>query len=474
MEQSPQDIIAITTNDNDEDRYVRVIIKCFITERLERISLSSLPSYFKKYYGRHPKIDSKLSTMLQKPLFQKVCRIKKTGATWVEKSQLILSVLARKSDADPKEFNQNSINNANTVNNINQQESSKNPFALLAKREMSACDQNDESRFGQLVSEELNCGICFDLLKEAVESDCCRNLFCWPCIEQNGRKCPNCRKLVEWTANEPIRRMVAKKPIQCDYKGCKAWSTVGDIEQHWIKCEFNPVNTMTACQKCQRQIMRRLMEEHLDNTCEMNKAHCQNCDVTLPRKDLLKHETEDCEFRRVACSHGCGEHMIYCDRSYHNKTCTHLPINCTNQKCRQIIQRRHLSTHLQVCEYTMIARPNQERGCQVTYEGSALATMNNCLRMCRSHCIVDCSYGCNKEMQKRQIENYDCDHLHEECPMCEEVKRLHLQAHIKKFFAKTSKAKGSALQQLQDGKYLNLFFGSFTEFMFGDRNASRG
>lgn len=187
------------------------------------------------------------------------------------------------------------MNNGNNTNIL--KVSSQNPFAILAQKEIEGSDKNDEARFGRVTLEELNCGICFELLREAVEGNCCRNLFCLPCIELNGRKCPNCRKLVEWAANEPIRRLIAKKPVQCEYEECKAWSTVGEIEQHRIKCEFNPENLFVGCQKCHQRIMRRLLEEHLGNTCEMNEIPCGSCGAMIVRKELADHEAGVCEYR---------------------------------------------------------------------------------------------------------------------------------------------------------------------------------
>ncbi len=75
------------------------------------------------------------------------------------------------------------------------------------------------------------------------------------------------------------------------------WSTVSEIEQHRVKCEFNPTSLLVSCQKCQQRIMRNLMEEHLANTCELNDVLCHDCGLMIVRKDLVEHEAQLCDFR---------------------------------------------------------------------------------------------------------------------------------------------------------------------------------
>eukprot|EP00029_Vermamoeba_vermiformis_P011760 TRINITY_DN6562_c0_g1_i1.p1 TRINITY_DN6562_c0_g1~~TRINITY_DN6562_c0_g1_i1.p1 ORF type:complete len:547 (+),score=77.91 TRINITY_DN6562_c0_g1_i1:31-1671(+) len=247
---------------NDEERYWRIIVNCFLVDGLEQVLLEALPVLFKHYYGRFATFNNgELSALLQESEFKAICRTKIIqSAVWIQPSDFLQRVINNSFDLKEPTHPVSTANNDDDdyISNKN------NPFIQLAQKEKE--EQHYEARFGKLTLEEFSCGICFELLKEAVEGNCCKNLFCMPCIEQYGRKCPNCRRVVEWTANEPIRRLINKKPIKCDYDDCNIWSTVGEIDHHRINCEFNPQNKLISAKEDEielRKTYERLRLEHL-------------------------------------------------------------------------------------------------------------------------------------------------------------------------------------------------------------------
>lgn len=452
---------------SEEEKYWRVTVNCFLVDGFEQIQLGMLPGYFKQYYGRAPAYDGiffhsfgvnknylthysgKLSTLLQEPEFKAICLIKKYNTTlWLEPSSFLLRVItAQLTPIDTKEF-KNGVNSNNNSNNNNTNElkvSIQNPFAELAQKEVEGSEQNDEARFGRVALEELNCGVCFELLQDAVEASCCSTLFCLPCIERNARKCPNCRKLAEWAVNQPIRRLIAKKPARCTYEECNAWSTLGEIEQHLIKCEFNPNNALVACQHCLQQMARYLLDKHVNETCLMTKAPCRSCGWVVLRQDLPRHEEQICELRsvtfpktfqltelhrRVACPYNCGTHMTFKEyNEQHYSKCDYVPVKCSNQRCNLQVQKRLLRGHLQVCEFSKISCPHSVRGCKAQFTKANKAFSDKHAGECRFK-LVRCPWGCNQEMLKRNAKKHECDYMPEECEFChQEYRIMDLDSH---------------------------------------------
>jgi len=88
--------------------------------------------------------------------------------------------------------------------------------------------------------ELLECPICCDFLKEAVETPCCHNLFCKECLTDWGDanpSCPGCRARLtanNCTTNIPIQRFVDGMAVDCPFRlqGCPDRPARTDLEKH--------------------------------------------------------------------------------------------------------------------------------------------------------------------------------------------------------------------------------------------------
>jgi regulator of replication initiation timing len=117
----------------------------------------------------------------------------------------------------------------------------------------------DKSRFVTLTDEEyedIKCGICLGVFNNPLVTQCCRQSFCFDCINQwikNSKTCPNCRKgLTKIKLIPPPRfssNFIEKLDIYCDYKemGCNQGLKLGQLGQHLKSCAFNPINKCSVC-----------------------------------------------------------------------------------------------------------------------------------------------------------------------------------------------------------------------------------
>jgi hypothetical protein len=93
----------------------------------------------------------------------------------------------------------------------------------------------------------LECPICLELAKNAVECEACNNLMCEQCVKDLKKKeCPACRKQ-NFTVKPSVlaRRMIGSMPQVCPNE-CGTTSTIGNMSDHLKKCP----NRVLQCAKC--------------------------------------------------------------------------------------------------------------------------------------------------------------------------------------------------------------------------------
>ncbi len=97
------------------------------------------------------------------------------------------------------------------------------------------------------------------------------------------------------------------------------------------------------------------------------------------RKDLDNHVTKECPNRDHECTHGedgdkCGEKGThYYITQVHDKICQKI-LHCTNAGCPIIMQRQHISQHVESkCEYTVIACKHKSIGCETELKRKDMA-----------------------------------------------------------------------------------------------------
>ena len=119
--------------------------------------------------------------------------------------------------------------------------------------------------FFRLIEEHCYCPICIKIAENAVESECCGNIFCLLCTKKLNN-CPICRKENLKTHQSLMMRKIIKSiPIKCIYD-CGYINTIDLMDQHYLLCQ----NRLFNCK-------------------------IQNCNKYFKKDDFIKHISKDHE-----------------------------------------------------------------------------------------------------------------------------------------------------------------------------------
>ena len=212
-----------------------------------------------------------------------------------------------------------------------------------------------DSLFIETLSERFVCPICHLVLKDPKLTECGHH-FCTGCLTINctgGRafSCPVCRTKIDSSKvypNNALKREILDLKITCDQQGCKWTGELRNEEDHEEECQ----HVYKACKnECGQLVMRKDMEDHVDNQCPKRSVCCEHCDLELKLVELQDHY-EMCEMYPVECVYDCGEilarHQIdsHIDRQ---GTCPNALLDCDfkNSGCQFQGKRSDLLKHIE-------------------------------------------------------------------------------------------------------------------------------
>ncbi len=133
-------------------------------------------------------------------------------------------------------------------------------------------------------------------------------------------------------------------------RSCKWTGTVATIEKHLTTCKF----ALLPCpKKCK------------DSRSKINQ---------FMRKNLSEHLTTACPNRHYKCAY-CGEEGTYATIiQVHDEICQKKLLRCTSTGCLRIVQRQHISQHVESeCEHTVIACKHKSIGCETEMKRKDMA-----------------------------------------------------------------------------------------------------
>ena len=117
----------------------------------------------------------------------------------------------------------------------------------------------DRNRIVDISNEELNeftCSICCEIFVNPVFTQCCRQTYCFDCINkwvEENNTCPNDRKSLRSRSLSPAPRvfinLLNNLKVKCNFNsnGCQVISRLEDLAKHSSKCNFKP---QIICQTC--------------------------------------------------------------------------------------------------------------------------------------------------------------------------------------------------------------------------------
>lgn len=159
------------------------------------------------------------------------------------------------------------------------------------------------------------CSICTGVVNKPYDLPC-GHLFCSGCLDEamiRSRKCPQCRLAIPIQLNlsNSIRKLINGWSIQCGYSsvGCSWNDSIGFEERNLIEhnkvCGFQ----LKSCEKCERKLPLRFMNEHEQNECAERPFKCDTCKEIMPFKSKENHITASLIYpciNVIKCPNGCS------------------------------------------------------------------------------------------------------------------------------------------------------------------------
>ena len=186
------------------------------------------------------------------------------------------------------------------------------------------------------LSERLICPIC-QLALKAPQLTKCGHHFCktclYECLSRRGvHYCPTCRRKLkrsEIFPNNALKREILDLNIKCDQlkKGCQWMGELRSREDHDEEC---PYVDEKCSNECGDIVIRRAMENHLQEQCPRRMTRCEHCDLRMEWNEL-EHHYEKCPNYPVECRYNCGETLLrhkMAEHVGHQGTCPKSILDC--------------------------------------------------------------------------------------------------------------------------------------------------
>ena len=152
----------------------------------------------------------------------------------------------------------------------------------------------EDERFQHIVSQNLHCCICTNVIKDAAM---CHNehIFCRACITRhlmNFQTCPTCMQplTVETLRQAPrtVTNLLSELKIRCEFfnRGCGKFIELGDLERHVTECGFAPA--VCSNEGCQLEVNKQDLLHHETAVCELRRVQCHNCKDIRQEMDTVK------------------------------------------------------------------------------------------------------------------------------------------------------------------------------------------
>ena len=171
------------------------------------------------------------------------------------------------------------------------------------------------------------CSVCQGVLKDCLTTECCYNSFCAVCLERAKKRnasCPICRKEpVSTTSDKKTDRLVGQLKVLCRFstRGCTWKGELSDVEGHVNKTCLEAI--IKCPLGCNAEIERKVVDDHVLNSCVKRKSSCTSCGHTAPY-DRLQSEHFDkegrCPMEALGCRFkyfGCTEEVKRCEAEEH-------------------------------------------------------------------------------------------------------------------------------------------------------------
>lgn len=178
-------------------------------------------------------------------------------------------------------------------------------------------------KFIDNLPDDMICLICQFPACNPHQRDCCGKIFCKACLdehEKHSNQCPNCRQNGKNFYDKRSERQIKSLKMSCENeeKGCKWQGELFNLESHTKDCQYAVIS---CSNQCPEQIMRKDLELHLLNNCQLREHRCPTCNQSGPYQTMTTTHLDQCPETIVpewvwSTWHGTeGPHQALCTMS---------------------------------------------------------------------------------------------------------------------------------------------------------------
>ena len=122
---------------------------------------------------------------------------------------------------------------------------------------MKVIDKNNLIGVSEEDINEYSCGICCEIFVNPVSTQCCRQTYCFECINQwlkEHNTCPNDRQPLDRNGlSQPSNALINlfnNLKTKCNYhlNGCKDFIKINELANHLFICDFRPIQMCKTCE----------------------------------------------------------------------------------------------------------------------------------------------------------------------------------------------------------------------------------
>jgi len=191
-----------------------------------------------------------------------------------------------------------------------------------------------------LISDIIECPICYEIVKDPYECETCGTLFCEECIIEWSKKkikCPSgCSNFKYTKVKKTNKKLLDIVKLKCqNFPDCKYESSYWNIIEHESKCEFQKIKCPNPPCSFKGHFIK--LKEHLKQNCYYICFKCGFCQCMIYKKDFQKHLEEhynEKTFFILECSYcGSSENLRKCICK--KSICSRCLIDQKNLECKQ-------------------------------------------------------------------------------------------------------------------------------------------